>query len=250
MTSATLFQQEWLTYRKIVDNNYLYHREAYAALRQLLLSRQPSAFSFLDLACGDASSTVEALKGTAIASYTGVDLSADALTYAEANLPELGCAVELIRGDLTDVIMTCSRSFTIVWVGLSLHHFRAPQKLALMREVRRIIPVGGMFVVYENTFLGAETREDWLARWDNQGPQWGALTLQEWEAVTRHVHDHDFPETDSDWHSLGAAAGFLAVDELFLSPSRLFRLYAFRARQLGGNCRLTSHARARPLKFQ
>ena len=31
--AAALFEREWLTYRKMVDNNYTFHREAYGELR-------------------------------------------------------------------------------------------------------------------------------------------------------------------------------------------------------------------------
>lgn len=228
MTSATLFQKEWVTYRKIVDNNYLYHREAYSVLRNLALAKH-SRFSFLDLACGDAGSTADALKGTSVTNYVGVDLSTDALRLAEVNLRPLGCSIELIHGDLAEILMACSRQFDVVWTGLSLHHFTAPQKLGLMREARRITRDGDLLVLYENTLLEDETREDWLMRWDGQRPGWDALTAGEWEAVTRHVHEHDFPESDSDWRELGSAAGYRKADQLFLSPTKLFRLYAFQA---------------------
>jgi hypothetical protein len=35
--AAALFRTQWQTYRKVVDNNYLFHDDAYAALRRLLL---------------------------------------------------------------------------------------------------------------------------------------------------------------------------------------------------------------------
>ena len=32
----TMFQQDWTIYRKTVDNNFLFHREAYATLHEFL----------------------------------------------------------------------------------------------------------------------------------------------------------------------------------------------------------------------
>ena len=35
--SLGLFQRQWKLYRKVVDNNYLFHREAYAQLHRILV---------------------------------------------------------------------------------------------------------------------------------------------------------------------------------------------------------------------
>ena len=227
-TAAGLFQQQWTTYRKIVDNNYLFHREAYAALRQCLQENSRESFSFLDLACGDAASTVEALRGTAVSHYRGVDLSEIALREAERRVETLGCAFDLQLADFTEVLMQWSGPAEIVWIGLSLHHFLSDQKLALMREIRRIVGKSGKLMVYENTSLEDETRQGWLARWDRQEPNWPALTPDEWRAVTDHVHQNDHPETARGWFDLGEAAGFQAARILFVSPTSLFRLFEFR----------------------
>ena len=60
--ALALFRQQWQLYRKLVDNNYLFHREAYARLHQILVDEAVQPFRFLDIACGDASATVEALR--------------------------------------------------------------------------------------------------------------------------------------------------------------------------------------------
>jgi len=59
-SAAAIFQQEWRIYRKMVDQNYLFHREAYSGLRRVLLEEAPRPFRFLDLACGDASAAADA----------------------------------------------------------------------------------------------------------------------------------------------------------------------------------------------
>jgi hypothetical protein len=52
------------------------HREIYGVLHKLLTDYLPTPFSLLELGCGDASLTVQALLNTTVASYTGIDLSA------------------------------------------------------------------------------------------------------------------------------------------------------------------------------
>ncbi|MER8692102.1 class I SAM-dependent methyltransferase [Mesorhizobium opportunistum] len=225
--AAILFQQQWRTYRKIVDNNYLFHREAYECLHRTLAGEMDKPFRFLDIACGDASSTVDALKGTMVAQYDGIDLSEPALQMAARNLAPLSCPFELHHADFGAALRQWSEPVDVVSVGLSLHHFRAPEKLDLMREIRRVVGQDGVLVLYENTSPDGECRESWMARWDIQRPHWTALSAVEWDAVTSHVHENDHPETASTWHELGRAAAFGRVRELFVAPTDLFRLYCF-----------------------
>jgi hypothetical protein len=98
-----------------------------------------------------------------------------------------------------------------------------------MRKIRTIVGDPGLFLIYENTSPDGEDRDGWLLRWDLQKPSWTALTAEEWDAITAHVHAADFPETISQWHLLGHEAGFGEVRELFVSPTDLFRLYCFEA---------------------
>src|SRR5262249_46267857 len=81
-SGAAVFEREWLTYRKIIDNNYSFHREVYGELHRILVDEAVQPFRFLDLACGDASVTVTALRGTRAAHYHGIDLSQAALDLA------------------------------------------------------------------------------------------------------------------------------------------------------------------------
>jgi SAM-dependent methyltransferase len=225
--ASDLFQKEWSIYRKMVDNNYLFHAEACLWLHEILAKRA-SPFHMLDIACGDAGTTVKALEGTSITKYTGVDLSFPALEIARNNLHVLNCPVELLHAEFSQILKNWTGLIDVVWIGLSLHHFRAPKKLSVMREVRRILKKDGLFVIYENASPAGEKREDWMKRWDLQKSSWKAYSLREWQAMASHVHDNDFPETAPRWLKLGRDAGFTHTEEMFVSPSNLFRMYCFR----------------------
>src|SRR5215218_947457 len=73
--AQALFQQQWPIYRTLVDENYLFHQEAYKCLHQILVEDAVQPFRFLDIACGDATASVAALTGTRIAHYHGIDRS-------------------------------------------------------------------------------------------------------------------------------------------------------------------------------
>jgi SAM-dependent methyltransferase len=227
--ASDVFEREWRTYRKMVDNNYLFHREAYRCLREIVTEQMlQRPFRFLDIACGDASATVAALAGSRVAQYSGIDLSDAALAIAADNLRALDCPVELVRGDFADVLAGWPRPVDVAWIGLSLHHLLKPEKLAVMRHVHRIVCPSGLLLIYENASPDGEDRASWLRRWDLQESVCAAYTPEEWSTMTTHVHGHDLPETDSGWHELGYDAGFREVRSLFIAPTDLFRVYLFR----------------------
>lgn len=227
--ASLVFQREWAIYRKLLEHNYLFHREAYGTLRSILTTEAPQPFRFLDIACGDASASITALRGTAIGHYHGIDLSAPALALARGELAELPCPVTLDQRDFFAALTTRPEPADVAWIGLALHHFHPPDKLRLMRAARRAVGDDGIFVIYENLFRNGETRAAWMARWDAQRPDWTAFSDDEWAAIETHVHTFDFPETDATWRTLGREAGFGKIRSLYTTPSELFRFYAFTA---------------------
>jgi ubiquinone/menaquinone biosynthesis C-methylase UbiE len=192
-----------------------------------LLKRKTAPFTFLDVACGDSSMSAEALKGTSIREYVGIDISEDAVSRAHSAVSVLGCGYRFCVGDFREILPRWSTGADVVWIGLSLHHCQTPEKLRIMTTVRGILPSTGLFLIYEDASLEGETREEWLSRWDAQEASWSAYTAEEWRYVCAHVHSSDFPEPDTTWQRLGIDAGFSTVSKLYEPPSRLFGLYCF-----------------------
>lgn len=228
-STQALFIDSWQVYRKMVDNDYLFYAGAYGCLRRILHAEFPQPFSFLDVACGDASMSVKALIGTTVSHYTGLDISEQALAIAAENVKALGCTASLHACDFAGALPLWKESADLVWIGLSLHHLHTPAKLDAMRAIRSIVGDRGRLMIYEDASPDGESRDGWLARWDQQKPHWTAYTEAEWDYVTAHVHSSDFPETDQVWRQLGRDAGFNRVDELYQSPTGLFRLYSFQS---------------------
>jgi len=227
-SSARLFQDMWGIYRKVVDNNCLNHREAYAALRQLLQHQRPG-FTFLDVACGDASFSAAALAGLPIGRYIGIDLSQPALDAAAANIAGLPGDNELRHGDFPEWLTACEEPVDLAWIGLSLHHLPFDRKLETMSHLRRLVGPAGTLLIYENTRRASESPTDWMKRWDRQRKDFSAFSGLEWLLLTTHVHSMDHPETVSAWRELGHRAGFDHMREHYRSSSDLFRLFSFSA---------------------
>jgi SAM-dependent methyltransferase len=224
-----IFHMQWQIYRKIVDRNYLCHREVYARLHHILCEEAAQPFRFLDIACGDAGSSAAALLGTCVAHYHGIDQSAAALALAREALAVLSCPVTLEQRDFIEALSKYPSSVDVAWIGLSLHHLHTLEKLAVMRAIRKAVNGGGLLVIYEPTSPEGEDRAEWLRRWERQRPSWTDYTAEEWETMTAHAYAADFPETIAGWHALGIDAGFSLVEEVFVAPTDLFRMFCFHA---------------------
>ena len=148
-TALDIFRHQWELYRKFLTHDYLENAGAYAELHRFLNDNVARPFAFVDLACGDASGIVTALKGTEIANYRGIDLAPPALELAKRNLAALPCAVELDEADFVRAMRTGSGPADVVWISLSLHHLTTPDKCTLMREIQAQLSPNGALLIYE-----------------------------------------------------------------------------------------------------
>jgi ubiquinone/menaquinone biosynthesis C-methylase UbiE len=224
---ATVFQKQWQTYRKILDSNYMFHREVYGRLRQILIDEAIQPFRFLDIACGDAAATCTALTGLKVGAYYGIDLSQPALDLARESVETLGCPVTLQCRDFVEVLRDWKESVDVAWIGQSLHHLQLVDKLLLMRRIRHIVGDRGLFLIWEAISFDGETREAWFRRYEQIRPVFTSLSAEEWDTMAEHTRMADIPETNAQWHSLGHEAGFSKTRELFVAPHQLSAMYCF-----------------------
>ena len=224
------FQEQWATYRKLVESDCLAHREVGGILRETLNEVFTSAFSFLDIACGDASMMKAALRGTKVRHYHGIDLSQAALELAAANLAELPFEVDLDHRDFVEAMMRRPEHADAAWCSLSIHHLATDDKLRLMKAIRGATGARGIFLLYEPTRRAGEDRAAFLDRFMRTNkPLWSVLTPAEWDQIWHHVTTCDFPETAAVWCELGREAGFREARQVFVDPTDFFRLFRFEA---------------------
>ena len=223
-----IFQNQWDVYQTFLAHDYLSNRTACGVLHRFLVEDVARPFGILDLACGDSSNVVGALKATQVERYRGIDLSEPALEYARCNLAALPCPVQLDAADFTHALRDQPLTEDIVWISLSLHHLDTPAKLAFMRHVRASLKPGGAFLIYEPTRRDGEDRQQYLERFEVIGRRdWTGLTDTQFAEAMKHVRDCDLPETASVWHDLGRDTGFAATTQLYASPDDLFRLFLY-----------------------
>src|SRR4051812_36493105 len=134
------------------------------------------------------------LLDTAVASYHGVDLSGPATDLASEHVARLPCAATLEHSDFAEALRHRSKPADVVWLGQALHHLDGSSKLAVMRDVRRLLTDHRQFLLREPTRLDGESREAWLERFEERWRSYlHILTTEERSAMADHVRAADFP---------------------------------------------------------
>lgn len=219
------FQKQWTAYQKLVDCDCLSHRAAGQVLHDALAAIG-APFTFLDIACGDASLTRRALAGTAVTHYHGIDLAEPAIELADRMLDGEPYDVDLDHQDFVAAIEDRPEPADVAWCGLSIHHLATPDKLRLFAAIRGM--VGRSFLLYEPARRDGEDRDAFIRRFlAAQAPLWGTLSPEERAQITHHIETCDLPETASGWLDLGRAAGFARAEQVFVDPTDGLRMFRY-----------------------
>ncbi len=228
-TPSDYFKTSWAAYRKILENNYMGHVQAYQVLRDILNAEMTKPFSFLDLACGDAYYSSRALRDTRIAHYTGIDLSAAALTAAKEQLKRLDCKIELKSGDFNEFESISEPPLDVIWIGLSLHHLDTAEKAGFMKRVHNALSDDGIYLIYEPVYIDGENRDAYFVRIKRIiESTWTGLSEKETAALLDHVKTTELPETEGTWLKLGKDAGFKEAKKIFSESTGLYSVFMYR----------------------
>jgi SAM-dependent methyltransferase len=208
--STDAFFAAWRTYRKIVETNYMYHREigeqVEATLRAAFGERE---FSVLDLGCGDAATFAPRLASLRPSRYVGVDLSETALGLAADSLFALACPVELRRQDLLTAIAGSGESFDLLHTSFALHHLPTERKAEFFGHAFLRLAPGGVLLLTDVMREEDETLAVYHGRYTAWlRSEWTQLTPEERDSTCAHLVENDRPEPYSVLQALGREAGF------------------------------------------
>lgn len=219
------FHKQWGAYQKLVDSDVLSHRAVSRILHEAVLALA-RPFSFVDIACGDASLTKAALTGAPVTHYHGIDLSEPAIELAAANLQGMPFETDLDHEDFVVALEDRSEPADIAWCGLSMHHLETGQKLELLRAIHG--STAAFLMIYEPARRDGEDRESFIDRYlATQKSRWSMLSPAEWDQIAQHIATCDLPETASGWLELGREAGFSRAQDLFADPTDTLRVFRY-----------------------
>jgi ubiquinone/menaquinone biosynthesis C-methylase UbiE len=230
--STKQFFDQWQLYQQIIERNYMAHQGIHQVIQQLIQQQFITPFQFLDLGCGDAQAIAATLAHSQIASYTGVDLSPNALQLAAKNLTAIG-KTELICDDflsyLQSQLNTRQFQFDIIHFGFSLHHLLLPEKQQAFQYCYTLLKPSGYLLIYDVFRQPDQSRDDYIQAYLTVANRdWTGLSSQQIQAIADHIQECDFPESLTKLSVIAQAAGFLPPSSLFADASGFHQLLAFR----------------------
>lgn len=226
------FNQQWKIYEKMLNNNYLGHREIYSVLHSFLVSYFQTPFKMLEFGCGDASFTAHSLLNTRISNYQGINLSAPALEIAKQNLAAIQCNVTLTKGDFSQLILELPQGeyskFDVILISFALHHLSLAQKDCFIGQLNNLLAPGGVFILIDVICQEEEDRETYIRRYlDNVYKSWSLLTPLEHSMVEKHISTSDFPETQQTLDKISQKYNFARFECLYQDPLNSTQLLCF-----------------------
>jgi len=226
------FFNGWSLYRRIVDNDYLYHRSVKTSLGEWLNDMESELgrpFSFLDLGCGDCLFSSEVLEGRNLSSYTGMDISPVALDLAARNTLPLKAPCTLKAGDFVTEIASLPDTYDIIYIGLSLHHLPRVEKEYFFGELHKKLAPGGVLLIFDPVLTPGETHDSYMGRWvDHAEWAWNALTAEEVAGAVQHVTTSDYPEEIGTLNRMAVSSGFEPAEVLFMDHTDFYALMVFK----------------------
>jgi ubiquinone/menaquinone biosynthesis C-methylase UbiE len=226
------FSKQWKIYQKVLNNNYMGHREIYSILHELLVSYFQKPFKIMDLGCGDASFTSLALLNTNIAFYHGVDLSIPALEIAKDNLARIQCDTTLTQGDffLLDSFLDSNQQnkFDAILMSFALHHQNLEQKYYFITQLHNLLISGGVFILIDIVRQQEEDRSTYIRRYlDGVQKYWFLINQEEYSMIEEHISSSDFPETQQTLQEISQKVGFTRFECLYRDPLNTTQLLCF-----------------------
>ncbi|MBW4612612.1 MAG: class I SAM-dependent methyltransferase [Desmonostoc vinosum HA7617-LM4] len=226
------FNEQWQVYQKVLNNNYMEHHEISCVLHKFLLDYLQKPFKMLDLGCGDASFTAQALLNTAITSYKGIDLSVPALEIANSNMAKIPCKTTLIVGDFSQVVdelvLNPQDKFDAILISFALHHLNLQQKDSIIGQLRNLLTSDGVLILIDVVRQEGEDRETYVQRYlDNVQKSWSLLTSAEYFLVANHISTSDFPETQQTLQEIFQKHGFSRCDCFYRDSLDTTRMLCF-----------------------
>ena len=227
-----IFLKQWKVYQKLLNNNYLGHREIYCILHELLVTYFQKPFKVLDLGCGDASFTAQALLNTNIVSYEGIDISTPALEIAKQNMAIIQCDTTFTQGDFSELVSQLVQGhqnrFDAILISFALHHLHLQQKDYLIGQLKSLLASGGIFILIDVVPKEEEDRESYLKRYlEGVQKHWSLLTTQEYSMVENHISSSDFPETQQTLQEISQKYNFTQFKCLYYDPDNSTQVLCF-----------------------
>jgi len=219
---VSLFEQQWQTYRTVLEHDAMEHRAAAAATAEALQAwltgraahRSPP--SLVDLGCGDLARMADIFRTLPLGAYTGLDLAASVLPLAARAMGEAPFPCKWQQGDLLawaerpTPLAEGSKPerVDVIHSAFAIHHLSDSQKIQCLRGARNRIEPDGL-LLWVDVFQNADdSRETYLNRYIDRVRDWPALNTLQTKAIIEHMQAFDWPAQRGTIETIAAQEGW------------------------------------------
>lgn len=213
--SLALFERSWQSYHRVVAEDLMEHaglQRALAARLEAFLSGWGEApLSMADLACGDLTTLEPLLRRLPLASFTGVDAAATALSLARARMAGWSVPCQWVQDDLLHWAGQPGERCAVISCLFGLHHLADGDKRRFLAQVRGRLLDGGLLLIGDVFREPGEERQAYVQRYvDRIRQHWTRLDRELQDHVVDHLVSSDYPADREVFTAMAETAGWRA----------------------------------------
>ena len=171
--------------------------------------------NILDIGCGDAYQIANQLASLNIQSYTGYDLSNQAIDLAKQHLQKTNAKLEFQVGKMEDLIKTESNTYNLLYSSFAIHHLKDEDKKIFIKDCAQRLEENGLFILIDIKRLPGQTTDEYknsYAEWIYQ--DWQTLLTEEKDAIVLHLQTCDIPVETDTYIEYAKQAGLSLIEEV------------------------------------
>jgi len=210
------FEQQWTSYRAIVDHDLMEHRALTAAVAkevdQWLAARPLGAPGpeLVDLGCGDLALMAGHYRRWPLGGLLGLDLTAGVLPLAEQELGAVAYPCRFEQGDLLAwANQIDGQPVDLIHTAFAVHHLADYQKQSFLQGCRRRLRPGGLLLWGDVFREPGESCGEYVDRYKQRILSgWTVMTELQQEHTIAHLSSLDNPADRQLIESVAMEVGF------------------------------------------
>lgn len=212
---SQIFIRNWEMYQKAISANYMKHQELGAiSQKHLLQFNQDAPLRVLDIGCGDAHQITEQLKELNVSSYTGFDLSEQAIAIAATKLKSAQLKAAFEMGKMEELIKADKQTYNVIYSSFAIHHLTDEKKQELIHDCYSRLEQKGLFILIDIKREPAQSIDEYRSNYSNMIlNDWHSFNMDEKTAIIDHLTTCDLPVETKTYIDFAQLAGFQLAEE-------------------------------------
>lgn len=223
-----IFIRNWEIYQKIIQANYMKHKELGQHVQDYLnVFATDKPIYLLDMGCGDAQQIATQLQSFNIVSYTGYDLSEQAISFAKKNTEKLNTQVSFHTGRMEELIKHDSKTYNILYSSFAIHHLTDQLKKDFISNCYKRLENEGLFILIDIKRQPGQSTEEYKKSYTNWIlNEWPVLNTEEKTAIIDHLNTCDIPVETSTYINYAIEANFILIKEVDIDTRHTLLLFS------------------------